>query len=630
MTASPSLRLVGARAGVITHRVRPGRRPLSIERVGLALALAGGLCAQSGTWTAVTNAPSGISLMLLLTDGSVMCAGAGTNNTWFRLTPNASGSYVNGTWTQLASMHDTRLYYQTQVLRDGRVYVSGGEYGTGGPYAEVYDPVTNVWTVTSTPPASMWNPATNDFYDCNSALLPDGRVLLMPVFPHASAVGLIYNPVANSWSLPGALAHGTYQDEASWVKLPDNSILTVDPFGVLSERYRPSTNTWIADSNVPVSLYDPFGHEMGAGVLLADGRAFFLGSTGHTALYTPSGTAAAGTWAAGPDIPGSRGTPDAPAVVLSTGRVLCAVSPIPTSATHFPSPTTFVEYDPVANTFQNVNAPVGAGWNQACYLSTFLALPNGTALHANTGSTLYVYQPAGTPLTAGRPVVTRISQNGDGSFHLTGTGLNGLSEGAYYGDDWQMSSNYPIVYLTSGTNRYHARTYGWSSTGVQTGAQVVSTEFRLPANLPNGTYSLFVSASGTTSTAVTFTVPFPAWTGLGNALPGTNGAPVLNAVGSVVASGTTNFQLSQCRASTAGVCVFGTSSVFQPIFGGILVPANEALVAFPTTAAGTATFPVQWFSGLTAGLPVFAQGWLLDPVGVQGFAATNAIGTTSL
>jgi hypothetical protein len=596
----------------------------------IALALAGIASAQTGTWTPVaTNAPSSVGLLLLLSDGSVMAAGAGTSSTWFKLTPDATGSYVDGTWTQLASMHDTRLYYQTQVLRDGRVYVSGGEYGTGGPRAEVYDPTTNVWTYTSTPPAAMWNPASNDFHDCNSELLPDGRVLLMPVFPHAPGVGLIYDPASDSWSLPGPLAHGSYQDEASWVKLPDDSILTIDPFGVLSERYQPSTNTWVADSNVPVSLFDPYGHELGAAVLLADGRAFFLGSTGHTALYTPSGTSAPGTWNAGPDIPGSHGTPDAPAAMLATGCVLCAVSPLATSATHFPTPTTFYEYDPVANSFQPVNAPVGTGWSQPSYQSTFLTLPDGTVLHAHASHTLYVYQPSGVPLTAGRPVVTQITQNSDGSFHLVGTGLNGVSEGASYGDDWQMNTNYPLVSLSAGSNMSFALTYGWSSTGVQTGAQVVSTEFRLPANLPNGTYSLVVSASGITSLPVSFTVPFPVWTDLGNALPASSGVPNLTATGSLVADGSTNFQLAQCLGSTLGVCAFGTVAVNQPVFGGILVPDPVALVLFATSATGTANLTVLWNAGIPSGLSVFAQGWVLDGSGVQGFAATNAIQATA-
>ena len=48
-------------------------------------------------------------------------------------------------------------------------------------------------------------------------------------------------------------------------------------------------------------------------------------------------------------------------------------------------------------------------------------------------------------MSAGKPVITSMSTNADGSYHLTGTGFNGISEGASYGDDAQMDSNYPLV-----------------------------------------------------------------------------------------------------------------------------------------------------------------------------------------
>jgi len=86
--------------------------------------------------------------MLLLTDGSVMCQEQGGLN-WKKLIPDAHGSYVNGTWVNLAPMHHTRRYYASAVLRDGRVFVSGGEYSDAGSETnktEIYDPVTDTWT----------------------------------------------------------------------------------------------------------------------------------------------------------------------------------------------------------------------------------------------------------------------------------------------------------------------------------------------------------------------------------------------------------------------------------------------------------------------------------------------------
>src|SRR3954468_13729191 len=96
------------------------------------LSVLAGLLASCGaahgqTWTALAhNAPGAVQLLQLLPDGTVMAAANNGTSTigrgWFRLTPDSHGSYVNGTWTTLASMIDTRIYYSAQVLRDGRVF----------------------------------------------------------------------------------------------------------------------------------------------------------------------------------------------------------------------------------------------------------------------------------------------------------------------------------------------------------------------------------------------------------------------------------------------------------------------------------------------------------------------------
>jgi hypothetical protein len=457
-----------------------------------------------GTWTPLAHiAPGSVDLMLLLSDGTVMAQQAGVSSNWFRLTPDIHGSYVNGTWTTLASMHDNRLYFSSQVLKDGRVFVAGGEYGSvsNKTNGEVYNPLANTWTVT---PASG-----QGFKDSVSEILSNGNVLIAPVFPSVCGQTVEYDPIANAWLTGPSLVQGCDEDEASWVKLADDSILTIDSGSTTSERYISSENMWVSDGIVPDSLYDTFGDELGAAFLLPNGKAFFLGATGHTALYTPTGNTGPGTWMAGPDIPNVQGTPDAAAAMMVNGKVLCAVSPTPTASSEFPSPTSFYEYDPVSNSFTRVNAPGGGTTvNHASFWTLMLDLPDGTVLYSEFNSQLYVYHPDGSPLAAGQPTITSITPNADGSYHLVGTLLNGISEGAAYGDDWQMNSNYPIVRLTdaAGNVRY-ARTYNWSSTSVMTGNTPETTEFRLPAGLAAGTYSLVVVANGNSSVPVTFYTP---------------------------------------------------------------------------------------------------------------------------
>ena len=462
------------------------------------------LCATAaGTWTAIAAlAPEGIDTMLLLPDGTVMAAGAGAWNTWYRLTPDSQGNYANGTWSTLATMNFTRLYYSSTVLTNGTVLVAGGEYGTGGPTAEIYDPIANTWTTTPRPSAFKSSRAT--FSDSLSKILPNGNVLVAPV--QAAADTVIYVTASNLWTDGPRFAQNSSLNECSWVKLPDDSILSIEFIRNNSDRYIPSLNQWIRDADLPVFLWDQT-FEMGAGFLLPDGRAFFLGGTGNTALYTPSGGTNQGSWQAGPAIPNSQGTPDTPAAMMVNGNVLCAVSAIATPDNPYPSPTSFYEYDPVANAFTQVNSPLGGiTWPFPTYVQRMLDLPDGTVLFSSSNRQLWQYHPSGGPLASGKPAISNLVHNADGSFHLTGTRFNGMSEGAAYGDDAQMDSNYPLVRLTNSNNGnvYYGHTFNWNSTSVMTGNRLVGTDFVPPTGLPTADYTLAVVANGISSDPIAF------------------------------------------------------------------------------------------------------------------------------
>src|SRR5262249_54140038 len=143
-----------------------------------------------------------------------------------------------------------------------------------------------------------------------------------------------------------------------------------------------------------------------------------------------------------------------------------------------------------------------------------LDLPNGQVLCSFQDSiNYYVYTPAGSPLAAGKPVISGYTQTGgctSTNFSITGTGFNGISEGSAYGDDWQMESNYPIIRLTSGSNVYYARSSNWNSTGVMRGSAKDTAKFVTPAGLPSGNYSLYVIANGIASDPISFSTSFTA------------------------------------------------------------------------------------------------------------------------
>lgn len=130
------------------------KRMFSLLRPAMALC-----CAASFTfgasWSAITkpnSAPSSLGTMILLTDGRVMILSGDNNQDWIALEPDSKGDYVNGSFKKLSSMSIGRLYFASQVLPNGEVWLLGGEYT--GPYGsrndtnsgEIYDPVADMWS----------------------------------------------------------------------------------------------------------------------------------------------------------------------------------------------------------------------------------------------------------------------------------------------------------------------------------------------------------------------------------------------------------------------------------------------------------------------------------------------------
>jgi hypothetical protein len=481
--------------------------------------------AMSGTWTPLMNlmplSGSDSGNMMLLSNGRVMIQGGGENAAdnwnWFALTPDSRGNYVDGTWKQLTSMHLQRLDYASVMLPNGDVMVLGGEYSgkdlkkTYTNETEIYDPVRDQWTTTASVPAAM------DYGDEPVEVLPNGSVLT----PDGKTTATyIYNSATDRWSNGPSRLNGDNSYEENWGKLGDGSIMAVPTHGSelrIAQRFVPggigSGGEWVAAGNLPSVLsYGPQGFfpEMGPPVLLPDGRFWQIGGNDQTALYTPpSAKHPGGSWVAGPSIPQRASSyfltgADVPSAMMSNGQVLFTASP------WLAAPTYFYLFDPKADGgrgritaisppgFQiEPDGPLDInGW-----YTYFLALPNGQILYDQRfDSQLWLYTPQGSPQNAWRPRITSITSSRDGTFTLTGRQLNGISEGAAFGDNAEMSTNYPIVTLTASNGTvYFARTFDWSSTGVQTGKARVSTSFTLPQGLASGRYKVRVSASGIVS-----------------------------------------------------------------------------------------------------------------------------------
>ena len=110
-----------------------------------------------------------------------------------------------------------------------------------------------------------------------------------------------------------------------------------------------------------------------------------------------------------------------------------------------------------------------AGTSGAYYYN-FLVLPNGQILSTDFSSSAEVYTPAGPPVASWAPVVTKVPTTlvPGNSYKVKGRQLNGRSQGAYYGDDAQTASNYPIVKIVNGATGdvFYARSFDFAQMSI--------------------------------------------------------------------------------------------------------------------------------------------------------------------
>ena len=444
---------------------------------------------------------------LLLTDGTVMLADKGCQD-WWKLTPDQFGSYVNGRWTQLASLPAgySPLYHSSAVLPDGRVIIEGGEYNflkaVWTNMGAIYDPGTNNWTMVK-PPAG-WS----TIGDAQSVVLANGTYMQANCCTTQSA---LLDPATLAWASTGANKFDVH-DEEGWTLLPNGKVLTVDayvPIGITymptdtnSEIYDAATGSWSSAGSTVLQLWDSAhgcggqrhaSFEVGPGVLRPDGTVFYTGANscgaGHTAIYDSD----SGTWTAGPDFPGTLDIADGPAALEPNGIVLMMASPL-----IFNTPASFLEWDGTSLT-QAPPAPNAS--NDSSFYGNFLVLPTGQILFTDFFF-VSVYNPVGTYNLAWAPVIKSAPSviRPGGSYVVSGYRFNGMSQASAYGDDFQSATNYPLVRITNNRTGhvFYSRTHDHSSMAVAS-TSLVSTHFEVPRAQEHGVSRLEVVANGIAS-----------------------------------------------------------------------------------------------------------------------------------
>ena len=539
---------------------------------------------------------------LLLTDGTVMYQEYCSSN-WYRLTPDAFGNYVKGTWSPLASMPAgyAPYDYSSAVLADGRVVAIGGEFNgadncAGQPGGDtnlgaIYDPRTNVWASLAAPPG--WTQVG----DAPNAVLPDGTLLLGN---HGTTQMARLDPRSLTWTSLKSTNKADINSEEGWVLLPDGTVLTVDDNsnGMQSETYDPSTDSWTPAGSTVVPLAS--GGEVGGMVLRPDGTVFAPGTDGHTAVYNYRTR----TWAAGPDFPIIGGQPldagDHAAVLLPDGNVLGHAD------SDSGSGSLAYEFDgshlnPVPDVFG----------------SDALLLPTGQVLTVATGA-LTIYNPTGNPDPAWAPTISvahGVVQFGQ-TYTISGMQFNGLSQGVSYGDEKQAATNYPLVRITNSATGhvFYCRTHDHSTMGVATGPTPVSTHFDVPQSIESGPSMLVVVANGIASVPISILVE-----------PGTNSSLPSIGSGGVVPAGSvfTTIQPGEW------ISIYGTNLAsgiaswtgnFPTSLGGtsVMIDGKPAYLSYvsPTqinvqvpndTATGTVSVVVTTATGVATSTVTLAQ-----------------------
>ncbi len=317
-------------------------------------------------------------------------------NNWYRLTPDPSGSYIDGTWAQVDTMPTGYgpLFYASAVLADGRLVVEGGEYNLRGGSTDsgaIFDPTkpTGQQWVSVAPPAFFGG---QPIADSPSVVLPDGRFMISQ---YNSLVEAILDPSTLTWTQTGT-GKAEPEYEEGWTLLPNGKVLDVDTFYVNgdpyhSEIYDPSgSGSWSYAGSTVVQLWGEgcCNQEIGPAVLLPDGSVFATGATttrvagypcvsGNTSIYNKPGHP--NVWTANSPLPyiamgiGVQMS-DAPGALLPSGNVLLMTSPC---TDYHATPSYFYEWN--GSIYVQVPAPPHAMYDWAA-LGVMLVLPTGQVL----------------------------------------------------------------------------------------------------------------------------------------------------------------------------------------------------------------------------------------------------------
>jgi hypothetical protein len=296
-----------------------------------------------------------------------------------------------GTWEMTDHLNVVRFGHTATLLANGKVLVAGGRSATGPPFtnhssAELYDPITEEWTLTGSMTTARWSHS--------ATLLPNGKVLVAGGFTDpvstpnqpVTETAELYDPATGTWTPTDSMdvrraLHSVALLNDGRVLVAGGRTCDVPPPGgshcagtfrtPTAEIYDPATGLWTPTGSMA------FDRHTTAAALLPDGKVIVMG--GFT-FATPNGSnsfeiydPATGTWALGCCL--NVGRTRQGAMRLQDGRILIALGFRGPSQ---PNPTTEV-FDPVTQTWTlagDINFPFSR------FNFWYGVMPNGKAVVA--------------------------------------------------------------------------------------------------------------------------------------------------------------------------------------------------------------------------------------------------------
>ena len=346
---------------------------------------------------------------------------------------DATGSYVNGTWSSLSSMAPPDCITVPRSCPTAGPVI-GGEYSSDGDETntgEIYNPVTNTWTGIA--------PFPDEFGDGPTAMMPDGRVLAG--LPRRGR-NLHLRSRDQQLDFAAEKLDGDINAEENRCSCRTTASL-IQHHGESQHAQPLRSHEQHVDrfqASIPVQLADDGGMnivpELGPGLLLAGSQGLLhQGDQSHGPTRRRQAPGGTGSWAAGPDkartgAPSMRPRRCCP-MAWSFSRPATASTAEPTFTSSIRRPTR----SPRCGGCRRWISRIRRRFIRACW-----CCPAGRCCTPMEATSSRRFHPPDHPPVAWRPTIGSIVANGGARARSAAHSSTESPKRASYGDDAQMST----------------------------------------------------------------------------------------------------------------------------------------------------------------------------------------------